>query len=362
MSDEAPDQDSKTEDPSLKKLEDAHKKGDVAKSQEVTTWFMLLGSGIVFAMLSPWISGQLSQSLSLIFMNADQFDVEGAGFSDFFNGLAFAIVGVVVVPLMVLMVCGVLANLVQHRMVWSVDPIKPKLSKISPIGGFKRLFSADALVNFGKGLVKILVVGAIVIAVSWPERDRLDTMMTADPVMILMDFQEIGIKIFAAVLAVVTAVAAADFFYVRQKWWKRQMMTVQETREEYKQMEGDPHVKGRIRQLRQDRARKRMMAAVPDATVVITNPTHFAVALKYDKSMAAPKCVAKGADAIAFRIRELAKENDVPIVENPPLARALFASVEIDETIPGEHFKAVAEVIGFVMRLKRPGTGWRPSA
>ncbi|QYO75260.1 flagellar biosynthesis protein FlhB [Devosia salina] len=362
MSDDAPEQDSKTEDPSQKKLDDAHKKGDVAKSQEVTTWFMLLGSGIVFAMLSPWISSQLSQSLSLIMMNADQFDVEGSGFADFFNGMAFAIIGVVVVPLLVLMVCGVLANLVQHRLVWSVDPITPKLSKVSPIGGAKRLFSADALVNFGKGLIKIVIVGAIVVAVCWPERDRLDTMMTADPIMILMDFQEIGIKIFASVLAVITAIAAADYFYVRQKWWKRQMMTVQETREEYKQMEGDPHVKGRLRQLRQDRARKRMMAAVPDATVVITNPTHFAVALKYDKSMAAPKCVAKGADAVAFRIRELAKQSDVPIVENPPLARALFASVEVDETIPGEHFKAVAEVIGFVMRLKRPGGGWRPSA
>src|SRR5690606_19180387 len=231
------------------------------------------------------------------------------------------------------------------------------LSKISPIGGAKRLFSTDALVNFGKGLIKIGVVGAIVVAVCWPERDRLDTMMTADPIMILLDFQEIGIKIFVAVLAVVTAIAAADYFYVRQKWWKRQMMTVQETREEYKQMEGDPHVKGRIRQLRQDRARKRMMASVPDATVVITNPTHFAVALKYDTGMTAPKCVAKGADAVAFRIRELAKDHDVPIVENPPLARALFASVDIDQAIPGEHFQAVAEVIGFVMRLKRGAGG-----
>ncbi|MBJ3783940.1 flagellar biosynthesis protein FlhB [Devosia sediminis] len=362
MSDDAPDQESKTEDPSQKKLDDAHKKGDVAKSQEVTTWFMLLGSAIVFAMLSPWASTEMSQSLSLIFANADQIDVEGSGFTDFFNGLAFSLIGVATIPLLVLFVCGILANLVQHRPVWSVEPITPKFSKISPIGGFKRLFSADALVNFGKGLVKIAVVGAVVVAICWPERDRLDTMMTADPIMILMDFQEIGIKIFMGVLAVVTAIAAADFFYMRQKWWKRQMMTVQETREEYKQMEGDPHVKGRLRQLRQERSRKRMMAAVPDATVVITNPTHFAVALKYDKNMAAPKCVAKGADAIAFRIRELAKENDVPIVENPPLARALFASVDIDETIPGEHFKAVAEVIGFVMRLKRPGGGWRPSA
>jgi len=163
MSDEAPDQDSKTEDPSQKKLEDAHKKGDVAKSQEVTTWFMLVGSGVVFAFVSPWISGQLSQSLSLIFMNADQFDLEGAGFADFFNALALSIIGVVLIPLAVLMVCGILANLVQHRLVWSLDPIKPKLSKISPIGGFKRLFSTDALVNFGKGLVKVGVVGAIVV-------------------------------------------------------------------------------------------------------------------------------------------------------------------------------------------------------
>ena len=138
------------------------------------------------------------------------------------------------------------------------------------------------------------------------------------------------------------------------------MMTVQETRDEYKQMEGDPHIKGKLRQLRQERSRKRMMAAVPDATVVITNPTHFAVALKYDRAMGAPQCVAKGADAVAFRIRELAKQHDVPIVENPPLARALFASVEVDETIPNEHFKAVAEVIGFVMRLKK-GAGWKSS-
>ncbi|MFC3705688.1 flagellar biosynthesis protein FlhB [Devosia honganensis] len=360
MSSEAPEQDSKTEDPSLKKLEDAHKKGDVAKSQEVTTWFMLLGSAVIFAMLSPWATGQLSSSLGLIIMNADQFDVAGAGFAQFFNGLALAMLGVMLAPLAVLYVCGILANLVQHRPVWSIEPITPKLSKISPLSGAKRLFSGEALVNFGKGLFKILVVGIVVVVVCWPERDRLDTMMTADPVLILLDFQEIGTKIFLATLAVVTAVAAADYFYVRQKWWKRQMMTVQETREEYKQMEGDPHVKGRIRQLRQERARKRMMAAVPDATVVITNPTHFAVALKYDKDMAAPRCVAKGADAVALRIRALAGEHDIPIVENPPLARALFASVEVDETIPAEHFKAVAEVIGFVLRLKQGRSGWRP--
>jgi flagellar biosynthetic protein FlhB len=358
MSDEAPEQDSKTEDPSQRKLEEAHKKGDVAKSQEVTTWFMLVGTAIVLSSMAPWVAVQVSNPLQLIMMNADQFDVSGSGFGAFFNGLAFAMIGAMIAPLGVLYVCGVLANLVQHRPLFSAQPITPKFSKISPLAGAKRLFSADALVNFGKGLVKISVVGIVVFMVVWPERDRLDTMMTADPVIILLDFQEMAIKIMTSVLVVVTFIAAADYFYTRHKWWKRQMMTQQETRDEYKQMEGDPHVKGRIRQLRQEKARKRMMAAVPDATVVVTNPTHYAVALKYDKGMGAPKCVAKGADAVALRIRSVAKENDVPIIENPPLARALFASVEVDQDIPADHYKAVAEIIGFVMRLKH-GQSWK---
>lgn len=358
MSDEAPENDAKTEDPSQKKLEDAFKKGDVVKSQEVVTWFMLLGSAVVFASMGPVAAQGLMVALKDIMANADQVELGGAGFAAFFNGLALTMLGTVMLPLVVLSACAIVANLIQHRPLISAEPITPKFSKISPLAGFKRLFSTDSLVNFGKGLLKITVVATVLFFVVWPERDRLDTMMTADPLIILADFQEIGMKIFIATLAIVTVIALADYLYTRQKWWKRLMMTVQETRDEYKQMEGDPHVKGRIRQLRQERSRKRMMAAVPDATVVITNPTHFAVALKYDKNMGAPQCVAKGADAVAFRIRELAKEHDVPIVENPPLARALFASVDVDETIPTEHFKAVAEVIGFVMRLKK-GAGWK---
>ena len=358
MSDEAPEQESKSEDPSQRKLEEAHKKGDVAKSQEVTTWFMLVGTAIVFSSMAPWAMTQISEPLKLIIMNADRFDVEGAGFSAFVNGLALTMLGVVIGPLGVLYICGVLSNLVQHKPLLSTEPITPKFSKISPLAGAKRLFSSDALVNFGKGLLKIGVVGIVVVMVVWPERDRLDTMMSADPAVILSEFQEIGIKILNAVLIVVGIIAGADYFYTRHKWWKRQMMTVQETRDEYKQMEGDPHVKGRIRQLRQEKARKRMMQAVPDATVVVTNPTHYAVALKYDKGMGAPRCVAKGADAVALRIRAVAKDADVPIIENPPLARALYASVEVDQDIPADQYKAVAEIIGFVMRLKH-GQGWK---
>src|SRR5690606_20754746 len=253
---------------------------------------------------------------------------------------------------------AIAANLVQHQPLLSIEPIKPKLSKVNPLEGAKRLFSQEALVNFAKGLIKLVVVAAVLWFVLAPEIDSLENMITLEPGMILKEFMDLAMKIFGAVLAIVTIIAIADYIYQRNRWWTRLKMTVQETRDEYKQQEGDPKIKGRIRQIRIERSRKRMMAAVPQATVVITNPTHYAVALKYDRDMAAPKCVAKGADAVAFRIRELAKEHDVPIVENPPLARALFASVDVDETIPTEHFKAVAEVIGFVMRLKT-GAGWK---
>jgi flagellar biosynthetic protein FlhB len=242
----------------------------------------------------------------------------------------------------------------------SAEPITPRLSKISPIDGFRRLFSLEGVVNFLKGLVKIVVIGAIMFFVLWPEVDRLETMVTADVATILGIASDLTVKIFGAALVALALVAIADYVYQRNRWWQRQRMTVQETREEFKQMEGDPQVKARIRQVRMERSRKRMMAAVPDATVVITNPTHYAIALQYDRTMPAPKCLAKGVDAVALRIRAVAEEHEVPIVENPPLARALFASVEVDQTIPAEHFKAVAHVIGYVFRLKDKAR-WRPN-
>lgn len=359
MSDEAPEQSSKTEDPSEKKLRDAHEKGDVAKSQEVNTWFILSGSALVFALLAVPTGQGLSSSLANLLGNAEKYEIGGSALSAFWSELAGNILMVALLPSIVLMGCAIAANLVQHAPLLSLEPITPKLSKISPVQGFKRLFSKEALVNFAKGLVKIGIISAVLWFVLAPEVNRAESMLFVDPSLILADFMALSMKIFGAVLAIITVVAIADFVYQRQRWWNRQKMTIQETREEYKQQEGDPTIKGRIRQIRYERSRRRMMAAVPEATVVITNPTHFAVALKYDRSMGAPQCVAKGMDAIALRIRALAEEHDVPIVENPPLARALFASVDIDETIPAEHFKAVAEVIGFVMRLKGRGSAWR---
>jgi len=357
MADET-DKSEKTEEPSDKKLEDAHKKGDVVKSQEVTTWFMILGSAVIFALMAPSTSSNMMDSLRTILSNADQFDIGGPGFLPIMRGLTWTILASALVPLGFLGITAVAANLVQHRPVLSVDPIKPKWSKISPAAGFKRLFSTESLMNFAKGLLKLTIVGLVMFLVLWPESDRLDVMMTADPFLILLTFQQLGIKIFVATLAIITVIALADYLYQRHKWWEKQKMTIKEVRDEYKQMEGDPQVKSRLRQIRQERSQKRMMAAVPEATVVITNPTHFAVALKYDDTTHAPICLAKGADAVALRIRTMAKENDIPIIENPPLARALYASVELDETIPTEHFKAVAQVIGYVMRLKKEAA-WR---
>ncbi|MCD7059990.1 flagellar biosynthesis protein FlhB [Pelagibacterium xiamenense] len=357
MSDQ-PEQSEKTEDPSQKRIEDAHKKGDVVKSQEVTTWFMIMGSALVFAFVAPMTSQSVMESLGGIIAQADQFEVGGPAFGQVMQAITVAVLGALIIPMVLMALFGIAGNIVQHQMVFSTEPLKPKLSKVSPVSGAKRLFSTEALVNFAKGLFKLVVFSTVMFLVVWPHRDNLEAMTRADPVVILEFFQEIGIQLFIATLITITIVALLDYMYMRHKWWKRQMMTVKEVKDEYKQMEGDPHVKGRIRQVRLERSRKRMMAAVPDATVVVTNPTHFAVALKYDRAMPAPEVVAKGVDAIALRIRGLAKDHDIPIVENPPLARALYAGAEVGEQIPAEHFKAVAQIIGYVMRLKSR-KGWR---
>jgi flagellar biosynthetic protein FlhB len=243
--------------------------------------------------------------------------------------------------------------LIQHRLVWSAEALKPKLSKISPAAGLKRLFSKQALANFIKGLLKLALIGGIMAALLWPARHVLETLVAVDPAAVMPLAQSLSLDMLGVVVAVLALIAAADYLFQYRQWFERQKMSVRELKEEFKQTEGDPMIKGKIRAIRQARMKKRMMAAVPTASVVITNPTHFAVALQYERGMNAPICVAKGADTVALKIREVAGEHGVPIVENPPLARALHATVEVDQEIPAEHYQAVAEVIGYVMRLNR---------
>jgi flagellar biosynthetic protein FlhB len=347
------DQHDKSEDPTQKRLDEALERGDVAKSQEVNTWFVIAAGTLVLMSFSASMSKDLTATMRGLLANSYQIRVDGRGFLLMVQKIGAEVIAAVALPLLVLALAAIGGNMIQHRLVWSGEPLKPKTSKISPLAGFKRLFSKQSLANFVKGVIKLALIGAVMAALLWSERRRLDTLVTLDAAAILPFTLTLALQLLGAVVAILAFIAAADYLFQYHQWYQRQKMSMRELKDEFKQTEGDPHVKGKIRQLRESRARKRMMAAVPEATVVITNPTHFAVALKYDRGMDAPVCVAKGADRVALRIREVAEEHRIPIVENPPLARALHGTVEIDKEIPPEHYQAVAEVIGYVMRLNR---------
>ncbi|EKS36293.1 MULTISPECIES: flagellar biosynthesis protein FlhB [Afipia] len=355
MSDE--DKESKTQDPTQKRLDDALEKGDVAKSQEVNTWFVIAASTLLLSSFSGSISKGIEVPMRNLLMNMHQIRVDGPGLLSLLSQIELMLIGVLGVPLLLLLIAGVGSNLIQHRLVFSTEPLSPKFSKISPMAGFQRLFGKQAGANFLKGVFKVVLLGVVMFLVLWPERHRVDAMIRFDPMSILNVTKTISVQLMGTVVAALALVAALDYLFQYRQWFERQKMSLEEIKEEYKQSEGDPHIKGRIRQLRHARAKKRMMAAVPTASVIITNPTHYAVALKYDRGMAAPVCVAKGVDALALKIREIATANDIPIVENVPLARALHATVDIDDEIPVEHYHAVAEVIGYVMKLKRRISG-----
>jgi flagellar biosynthetic protein FlhB len=343
----------RTEDPTQKRLDEALERGDVVKSQEVSTWFVIGGGTVMLAAFSSSMSGGLSTTFRGFIANSYQIPVDGRGLIEIAGRVEREVMAAVALPLTVLVFAAIAGNMIQHRLVWSADSLKPKFSKISPMAGWKRLFSFQALANLAKGLVKIGVLGAVMVALLWPQRFRLEGLVQTDILGTLLLTRSLSLDILTAVVAILFLVAAADYLFQYRQWFQRQKMSVREMKEEFKQTEGDPLIKGKIRQLRQARMRKRMMAAVPKASVIITNPTHYAIALQYDRGMDAPVCLAKGVDAVALKIREVAGEHAIPIVENPPLARALYATVDVDETIPPEHYKAVAEIIGYVMKLRR---------
>jgi flagellar biosynthetic protein FlhB len=348
----AEDSDDKTEDPTQKRLDDALAKGDVTKSQEVNTWFIIAGATLILSTFSGSIGGGILKPLRTLLANAGQLRTDGAALLALSNTLGYAVLGAIGVPLLMLAIAAVAGNMVQHRLVWSSESLTPKFSKISPGAGLKRILGKQAVANFAKGVFKLIALAAVMMAVLWPERHRLESFLMFDPSAILDVTTSLTLQLMGAVVAMLTVVAIADYFFQYRQWFERQKMSLQEIKDEFKQSEGDPHIKAKIRQLRQQRMKKRMMAAVPNASVIITNPTHYSIALSYDRGMSAPICVAKGVDNVAFKIREVARKHDIPIVENVTLARALYATVDIDEEIPVEHYHAVAEIIGYVMGLK----------
>jgi flagellar biosynthetic protein FlhB len=352
MSDDS-DASDKTEDPTQKRLDDAHDRGDVAKSQEINTWFIIAGATLVLSSFSGSIGSGLLMPLRNLIANSWMVHADGPGLLQLAQSLEYVLIAALGVPLLMLALAAIAGNMIQHRLVWSGESLKPKFSKISPGAGFKRVFGKQAAANFGKGLFKLAALGAVMMAILWPERHRLESMVRFDPAAILGATTTLTLQLMGAVVAMLAVVAIADYLFQYRQWYERQKMSLQEMKQEFKQSEGDPHIKGRIRQLRHARMRKRMMSAVPKASVIITNPTHYAVALSYERGMPAPICLAKGIDSIALKIREIAKAHDIPIVENVPLARALHATVKVDEEIPVEHYHAVAQIIGYVMGLKR---------
>jgi flagellar biosynthesis protein FlhB len=351
------DDSQKTEEPSQRRLDEAQAQGDVVKSQELSTFLILGGGTLAVAIFGGMTAESFVRTFRIFLEQPDQMTLDSGSIMSLMRATAWhtAMIFGPVIGFLAAVALG--AHLLQHRPIFAPERLIPDFSKISLQQGLSRLFGMNGITNLAKGILKIATVGAVVWTTLWPMRGQLGGVLEETPLALGADLQHLLLRVLIAALCVLAVIAALDYALQRYQFLQRNRMTKQEVKEEFRQTEGDPIVKARIRKIRVEKARKRMMAAVPDATVVITNPTHYAVALKYEAGKTpAPICVAKGTDFVAQRIREVAEEHKVPIVENPPLARALYAAIEIDEAVPPEQYKAVAQVIGYVLRL----TGKRP--
>jgi len=354
MADE--DDSQKTEEPTAKKLRDAQEKGEVAKSQEFKTLVMMIAAVTVVWAYAGWIANGLVPRLQAYMSRAHEISADETGMLESLSGLLLQIFLVMLLPFSIFIVAAIASNRTQHKFTFTAEKLKPDLKNLSLLKGAKKIFGKRIAVEFAKMVGKLTAVGGVIFLIAYPERSRLDTIMLLAPMDILALIQMMAVKLMIGVIIVMLIIAAGDFSFQKYQHIKRLKMTKQEVKDENKQSDGDPKVKARLRQIRMERHTQRMMAAIPRADVVITNPTHYAVALEYKhETMQVPVLLAKGVDDVALRIRERAEEYDVPIMENPPLARALYASVEIDQEIPPDHYKAVAEVISYILKLRRAG-------
>jgi flagellar biosynthetic protein FlhB len=347
------DKSSKTEQPTERRLKKAREDGDVPKSQEISGWFTLAAGLAVFAFMAPSVSSDLTRILTIFLARPHEMSLDTGAAMDLAAATGLRLIVILGFVFLLIMVAAAAGNLVQHGLMFTPKKIEPKLDKLNPVNGLKRMFGPEGWMNFFKGVGKMALVGGAVALVMWPRRDELLALPAMAPIGLLREIYSATIELLIAALIVYAFIAAADFAFQRHQFIDRNKMSQKEIKDEFKDTEGDPMVRAKLRQIRQERAQRRMMARVPDAAVVITNPTHYAVALEYVQGVTgAPVCVAKGVDEVALRIRELAEANGVPIVEDPPLARGLYASVDLEEAIPPEQFAAVAKVIGYVLSLK----------
>lgn len=355
---EGNDGEDKTEEASGRKLQQARDSGDVAKSADVPQALSLIGACAIVAIKGPSICRDLAGDLLPFFAHPEQLlqSMDGDGGVTIAHDIIFAIIPILLMVLGTAVFFGVAGNVLQTGLMFTPSKLKPDLSKLNPLAGFKKMFGLDSLIQFGKTVIKLIITGFIVWLVLKNRITDMLALVGAPPILILTYVREAFIALAVAVCIFLFVGGAADYMWQRYRFMEKMKMSKQEQKEEYKQTEGDPHIKAKLRALRMEKSRRRMMSNVAKATVIVTNPTHYAVALLYDPAESpVPVCVAKGMDAVALKIREEGGKHDVPIVEDPPLARALYASMEIDEVIPEEHFAAVAKLIGFILTRKRRG-------
>lgn len=351
MADDDPDDSSKTEDATPKKLEEARKRGQVAQSKEMNTWIMLLAATLLIAVGVPAMFRSMMDFLKVYLEQAAVMPEVPGGLGTIFLGSFMKVASIVALPFLFLMLAAFFGPFAQIGILFAPEVIKPDLSKLSPIKGWGRLFSLRSVVEFLKGIVKLAAIGIVCYVLIQPYFSTIEHAIDQPLDMMMGEMLSLVIRMMTGILVVLLAMSIADVLYQRWEFSKQMRMTKQELKDEYKQTEGDPYVKGRLKQLRMEKARQRMMQAVPKADVVITNPTHYSIALKYDPDdKPAPVVIAKGVDEVALRIREVAKEHKIILYENRPLARSLYEGVEIDQMVPEELFKAVAEVISFVYK------------
>ena len=346
---------SRTEEATPRRLEEARKEGDVAKSAELAQVSALAGAFAAIAIGGGALARNLAVQLTPFIAHPDTIPLRGAAGAAVAWQVLAAGAPALLAVLGATMLAGVGGNVVQHGFLFTTAKLRPDLNRISPAAGFRRLFGIDGLVTFLRAGLKVVLTGLVAWWVLAPRASEFPLLVSLGVPSLLAFGAGLARNLMFAVLALLASLALIDFIWQRQRFLVRMRMTKEELKEDFRQSEGDPHVRARQRQIRMDRARRRMIQQVPKATVVVANPTHFAVALRYQQGETpAPECVAKGLDAVALRIRKVAEEHGVPVVEDPPLARALYSAVEVDQIIPHQHYEAVAKIIGFILAARRP--------
>ncbi|MCW6507352.1 flagellar biosynthesis protein FlhB [Lichenifustis flavocetrariae] len=350
MSDQSNEQDDKTEEPTEKKLRDAAERGDLPHSREAPLFAGLLACLVVSSLMIRSSASRIADALAHLMDSPAQWKINnGADAAELIGLVGLPVAGFLIPIFVVFIVAGLAMSFAQSMPSVVLDRIQPKLSKISLAAGLGRMFSSHGLIESGKGIAKLIIIGFVVYLLLRSEVHSVVDALYMEPAAVPDLLLSIVSRLLAGVATAFVVIAVLDFLWTKASWRKRQRMSRRDIKDEMKQAEGDPIVKSKRRSLQLDRSRRRMMADVPRATVVIANPTHYSIALRYVRSEGgAPIVVAKGKDLIALKIREIATECGITIIENKPLARSMYDHVEVSQAIPPQFYKAVAEIIHYI--------------